>query len=128
MAKFELFLARFTGIALIAGFIGSSDLLAQEIEANPSDQARVTLSNGDAATIRIGPEHISPGETRYPRRTTIGNMGVVVEFSVTPVAQISRTWTHPPRVADLVGNPARQAALDLSAKPGDFVTPPAANR
>lgn len=103
-------------------------LAAQEEIQDPSEDNAVTRSGRGPATILIGPEHVVPSETRYPLRNSIGGQGVEVEFSFFPVASSVRERTPPPRLSDLIGNPARQAALNNSAKPGDWVTPPAATR
>ena len=102
-----------------------SGLAAQEANL---DRPTITLSNGDAARIKIGPQHAEPGDTRYPARTYVGNTGTVIEFSMT--APREGVWNRgaPPRLSDLIGNPERQAALDRTARPGGWVTPPAASR
>ena len=103
-------------------------LAAQEQVQVSSEDNAVALSGRGPAKILIGPEHVVPSEARYPLRKRIGDQGAEVEFSSFPTPASVRGRTPPPRLSDLMGNPARQAALDNSAKPGDWVTPPAAKR
>ena len=114
---------RFFPVFVLAGWLLSASLSAQE-----ADSAPITLSDGDRARIKVGAEHAEPGTTRYPRKTYIGETGTIVEFSLfaPPDGKVDRG--PPPLLADLIGNTARQAALDRSAKPGGWVTPPAAQR
>lgn len=116
---------RFFPVFVLAGWLLSTGLSAQE-----TSSATITLSNGDSARIKVGAEHAEPGETRYPRRSYIGDTGSVVEFSLLapPEGGGESRRGPPPSLADLIGNSSRQAALDASAKPGDWVTPPAAKR
>lgn len=114
---------RFVPIGILAGGLFAAGLSAQE-----ADRAEITLSNGDRATIKVGAEHAEPGDTRYPRRTLIGDTGAIVDFSLFAPPEGRTQRGSPPLLADLIGNPARQAALDRSAKPGGWVTPPAAKR
>lgn len=106
----------------------SGGLAAQEQVQDSSEDNDVTLSGRGPAKILIGPDHVVPSEVRHPHRERISGQGAMVEFSLFPAPSSARERTSPPRLSDLIGNPARQAALNDSAKPGDWVTPPAATR
>ncbi len=107
----------------------SSGMTGQEhnIDMEKTESA-VTVSNRGSAAILIGPEHVSAGAVRYPRRKSMGEQGAEVEFSLLPANEAVRGRGPPPLLSHLYNNSARQAALDEAAKPGDWVTPPAANR
>ncbi len=91
-------------------------------------ESAVTVSNRGSATIMVGPEHASAGAVRHPRRRSMGEQGAEVEFSLLPAIEAVRGRGPPPLLSHLYNNSARQVALDMAAKPGDWVTPPAANR
>lgn len=115
--------SRLVFVAVLAGWLLSAGLSAQD-SGNPA----ITLSNGDLGRIKVGAEHAEPGETRFPRRSYIGDTGSIVDFSLFAPPEGKTDRGSPPSLAELIGNPARQAALDASAKPGGWVTPPAAKR
>lgn len=105
-----------------------SSVLAQEAEPDPTSPAAIKLSNGDITRIKVGPQHVEQAATRYPARTYLGDTAVMVEFGSATSADPVRGRGSPPRLKDLIGNRTAQAALDRAAKPGNWVTPPAARR
>jgi hypothetical protein len=100
---------------------------AKEPDENSFVQAEGASSNSDGTCIKIGPEHVASGETVYPARRILAG-AVVVDFSKSPTVTMTSPKAVAPRLADLIGDIRRQEALDRSAKPGDFVTPPAVSR
>ena len=119
---------RASGIAALAIALAGGS--AAEAQDSPSPSPRVVLSAGDSGKVKVGPEFSGAGETRFPDRSTVGEQGLVVAWRNSPVPVRSLVIDRPPAplLADLVGRPDRQAALDRSARPGDWVTPPAAKR
>lgn len=115
-------------VAVLAGWLLPAGLSAQETHRGSPDKVAITLPVGDNARIKIGPEHTEGGATRHPRRIYFGDTGTVVEFSQFAPPEGGNSRGPPPRLSDLIGNRARQAELDRSAKPGSWVTPPAARR
>ena len=111
---------------IIAALIWPHSLSAQDKQSQAAQGQTSTDEAKRSSKILIGHEHSEPGPTRYPSRTPIGGQGTMVEFASAPVPQTVANRTPPPRLADLRGNPLRQAALDNNATPGDWVTPPAA--
>ena len=105
-----------------------STVLAQEAEPDPTGPAAIMLSNGDKTRVKVGPQHVEEGATRYPERIYLGDTAVMVEFGSDASAAPVRGRGLPPRLSDLIGNRTAQAALDRAAKPGSWVTPPAARR
>lgn len=118
------------GVAAVVLAIGLAGGNAAEAQDGPSPSPRVVLSAGDSAKVKVGPEFSGVGETRYPDRSAVGEQGLVVAWRNSPVPVRNYIIDRPPAplLADLIGRPDRQAALDRSARPGDWVTPPAAKR
>lgn len=116
-------LMHFISAAALSGCLFSPGLSAQE-----TNLAEIILSNGDRGRIKVGAEHAEAGETRYPLKKSSIGKGAEIEFSLFPATSSVRGRSQPPRLSDLIGNPRAQAALNNSAKPGDWVTPPAATR
>ncbi|RGP41687.1 hypothetical protein BPTFM16_01994 [Altererythrobacter insulae] len=107
----------------------SGGMTGQERNSDKENtESAVTVSNRGSATILVGPEHVSAGAVRYPRRKSMGEKGAEVEFSLLPAIESVHGRGPPPLLSHLYKNSARQIALDKAAKPGDWVTPPAANR
>lgn len=113
--------------ALFAGIGLTGQLSAQEEPSDIDEQRQIIMANGDAARVKVGPEHVTGEERRYASRISSGSLGVVT-FSTSPAAETSFERGPAPSLSDLIGNPSLQAALDRAAKPGHFVTPPAAVR
>ena len=117
---------RASGIAALAIILAGGNVA--DAQDSPSPSPRIVLSAGDSAKVKVGPEFSGAGETRFPDRSAVGEQGLVVAWSNSPVPLRSLVIDRPPAplLADLIGRPDRQAALDRSARPGDWVTPPAA--
>ena len=110
--------------SILLGSLPPAGLSAQETETPLAEEAIKDESKGSQSVVKIGPEHSVSQELRYAVRENIGSQGVVVDFSVTPV----NSRKQPPPLSDLVGDAARQDAIDRNARPGDFITPPAVLR
>ena len=117
-------------IALVTvGWLLSTSASAKDKERASPDGSEDGSPVESKVVIKVGPEHSIPGEMRYPARTRVGQQGLMVEFNRTPLPTVRVTSSiAPPSLEELIANPDLQAALDRSAKPGDFVTPPAAMR
>lgn len=113
-------------IPVLAGWFFPTGLSAQETDPEFSERSDVASPPIDDDGVRVGPEHTVASPTRYAKRTYIGDQGLVVEFSQFALPPKTGTRSPPPRLSDLIGNPARQRALDRAARPGSWVTPPAA--
>lgn len=118
----------FAPTILLAAWLFPTSLAAQETDPETSERPVITLSNGDRDSMKVGAENADGGPSRHPKRTYIGDQGLVVEFSQFAPPPSTGKRSPPPLLSDLMGNPARQRALDRSARPGSWVTPPAAKR
>lgn len=103
-------------------------LVAQEPGSTPAADGTASHSKADPVQVRIGPEHVAAREARYPVRSEIAGQGAVVKFSPSLAVEQAKERPPPPDLNELVGDPELQTALDDAAKPGDWVTPPAARR
>ena len=128
LVRLVLPVRRVIGTAALAAVLAGGNVV--EAQDRPPQPPRIVLSAGDTAKVKVGPEFSGAGDTRFPDRSDVGEQGLVVAWRNSPVPVRSLVVDRPPAppLADLIGRPDRQAALDRSARPGDWVTPPAARR
>lgn len=101
-------------------------------EAVPSSAEGLASRPLVAVERPTGEAHIDSsgiyGEPRFVHRTTLGGKALILDLSASPYVPNVPTNNFAPSIRELRDRPVEQAKFDENAKPGQFVTPPAASR